>query len=128
MDDNAACATPEFVSLISDLTFSAKVRGAAATLRRSHANYRKLEALMRGAGVNTRGVVVDLGHPEATTLLHWMRSRPEGELPVLAFFPHVEKERGDLARAFSFVQVTTRSKFDSALVEFLSESRGVETR
>jgi len=123
MDDNAQRTAPEFVSLISDLTFSAKVRGAAATLQRSHANLRRLDGFIQEIGRHTKGLVVDLGHPDAAMALEWVNRRSEGVLPVLAFYPHVERERGDFARAFGFVQVTTRSKFESALIEFLSMAK-----
>ncbi len=124
MDDNAQRTSSEFVSLISDLTFSAKVRGAAATLQRTHANFRRFDALIGETGSHTKGLVVDLSHPEAAMALEWVSRRSEGVLPVLAFYPHIERERGDFARAFEFVQVTTRSKFELALIEFLSKARG----
>lgn len=119
MDDNAPPRPVEFVSLIADLSFSSKVRAVANERDRVCTNARRLSALIEVVGPATTGLVVDLTHPEAFAALEWNGSRPEGSIPTLGFYPHVEHELAECARRYSFVQVVTRSKLDGVLSSFI---------
>lgn len=122
MNDNASVlrsAPFEFVSLISDLGFSVKVRSVATARGRTSTNVRSLRALIETVGPLTKGIVLDLAHAESMATLEWLQARTDGIIPVLAFYPHVESEIGAAAATFSFVQISTRSKFDAALLRFI---------
>ena len=105
--------SPFVLGLFGDLMLSVRVEATARALGYALQTANTLEAL-QSAGPHLRptAVVIDLavpGFPLAQTLA--TLAAAAAAPPVLAFFPHVEKELGRAARDAGCTIVVPRSRF-----------------
>lgn len=117
---------PRGVLITQDLIFSTKVADTARALGAEVAVASDVERAVGLARERMPGVVIlDLGLPEADLAALVMRLREAaGDVPVIAYGPHVDRDRFAAASAAG-CDVLPRGRFSSSLPELIRRYLGV---
>jgi DNA-binding NarL/FixJ family response regulator len=108
------------VAMVPDLFFQVRIRTTAqASGRQIEFISSASDAVSRADSANLLIVDLDSGKPDPVELIREVRAK-QPDLKILAFGPHVQKERFRQARSAGADQVLGRSRFSSDLVEILN--------
>lgn len=114
------------VALVSDLLFESKLAATAAAIEVPLNVVRTPEAL-NAQLANAVGVIIDLTISTGDAVAAISATRAAAvDLPIIAFFPHVDAALGRSARAAGATEVLPRSKFAERLPEILARLAGRE--
>jgi len=107
------------VAVVPDLFFQVRIRGTAqASGRQVEFVSSASDAASRSDSADLLIVDLDSGNPDPVELIRAVRAE-QPHLKILAFGPHVQKERFRQARSAGADQVLARSQFTRELVEIL---------
>ena len=114
-------------ALISDLMMASQVAAAATRCRVDLAITSSVEALLAKVAANRPAlVIIDLTHPrlDVEQLIDRLKPiLPEGA-KILAFGPHVHKDRLAAANAAGCDRVISRGQFHAEVESILAEAAG----
>jgi CheY-like chemotaxis protein len=110
------------IACVEDLFFRSKIEATARHLNVPVRFADAKELARAGADSDAGAVLLELSNGEALSAVQELRRSPAtGELPVIGFLSHVDKELAKQAEAAGVTTVMPRSQFSEGLPDLLMD-------